>query len=153
MKDLRLVLETSIFFRTHEVSRFPLLSWYNSLHVLMLVWVCTSPFKHLFLSAGGGQLPTICAWQYREDRSMDDWFWEDCPPAAASHPGPPHPLGRGQPRGRVPVGAGQPHRCPDWHTASPDLNLNLTDTGPHQNQNILSHLNHTLSEWPRHLSP
>lgn len=30
IKDLRLVLETSIFFRTHEVSHFPLLSWYNA---------------------------------------------------------------------------------------------------------------------------
>lgn len=82
----------------------PLVLWQN----LILSW----------FPAGCGQFPAVCAWLDRSNWGLDDWFWQDHRLTTRPHPGPPHPLGPGQPRGWLPVGSGQPHRCAFRHDAS-----------------------------------
>lgn len=95
-------------------------------------------------SAGCGKLFTVCSRLDRQDGSLDDRLWEDYGFAVAPHRGPPHSLGGGQSRGRLPVGPGQPHRYTGQHAAC-DLNAALNTPG--NSLSVLPNPNQQGREW------
>lgn len=81
----------------------------------LVEWVSTFSACDL---AGGGQLSTVCTRCFGKGPRVDDWFRQDGTSARPQDLGPPDPLGRGQPGGRLYVGAGQPHRYLWLHAAA-----------------------------------
>lgn len=115
LRELRLILENSDFFKAHEV-RFICFLFSYQIPSFSIVFLLMLKSK-LFLT-GGGQLLIICPWPDWQGWNLDDRFRKDCAHAVSSHPGPPQPVGGGQQRRWLPLGPRQFYWHFDQHATS-----------------------------------
>lgn len=119
------------------------LSW------LRRIWLdqCTS--NRPPLPAGNRELPPLHSRQKGTSQSLDDRLWENHPAARGTSSPAQRALGGREQRGRLPLGAGQPHPDPDRLVPERGLALKpASDSATTQTCPQLTPLNCTTRHFP-----